>query len=54
MDGALERMVSTSDETPPVYDVLTLTEGGRLAHIKLDDKIYTLRITRANKLILTK
>ncbi|MEL7012945.1 MAG: hemin uptake protein HemP [Pseudomonadota bacterium] len=47
-------MVTLSDETPPLYDVRTLTEGGCLAHIKLDDKLYTLRITRANKLILTK
>lgn len=54
MDGALEKMMTTSEETPPLYDVLTLTDGGRLAHIKLDDKLYTLRITRANKLILTK
>lgn len=54
MDGALERMTPPTDQTQPVYDALTLTEGGRLAHIRLDGKVYTLRITRANKLILTK
>ncbi|MEM6578486.1 MAG: hemin uptake protein HemP [Pseudomonadota bacterium] len=47
-------MVATTEETPPVYDAITLTEGGRLANIRLDGKVYTLRITRANKLILTK
>ena len=54
MDGALRQMMTTTDEAPPVHDALTLTDGGRLAHIQLDGKLYTLRITRANKLILTK
>ncbi len=40
--------------TLPVYSAKELTEGGELAQILLDDQIYTLRITRANKLILTK
>ena len=38
----------------PVYDAKMLTSQGNLAYITLDDKIYTLRITRAGKLILTK
>lgn len=38
----------------PLYDATTLTEGGHLAQIALADQIYTLRITRAGKLILTK
>ena len=38
----------------PLYDALDLTKGGGLAQIKLDDQLYTLRITRAEKLILTK
>lgn len=42
------------DETLPVYDANDLTKGGDLAKIKLDDQLYTLRITRAGKLILTK
>lgn len=38
----------------PIYNATDLTKGGDLAQIKLDDKVYTLRITRAGKLILTK
>lgn len=42
------------EDTLPLYDATDLTKGGDLARIKLDDQIYTLRITRAGKLILTK
>lgn len=38
----------------PTYDARTLTSGGQLAQILLDDQLYQLRITRAGKLILTK
>ena len=38
----------------PIYDATDLTKGGVLANIKLKDQLYTLRITRAGKLILTK
>ncbi|MFS4438293.1 hemin uptake protein HemP [Paracoccaceae bacterium GXU_MW_L88] len=38
----------------PSYDARELTAGGPLANIELDDKTYTLRITRQGKLILTK
>ncbi|MBF9059935.1 hemin uptake protein HemP [Rhodobacterales bacterium HKCCSP123] len=38
----------------PVHDARRLTEGAGTAMIVLDDKTYTLRITRAGKLILTK
>ncbi|WP_089278025.1 hemin uptake protein HemP [Antarctobacter heliothermus] len=38
----------------PLYDARTLTDGGGLARIRLADQVYTLRITRAGKLILTK
>jgi hemin uptake protein HemP len=38
----------------PTYAAQDLTEGGDLARIILDGQTYTLRITRANKLILTK
>ncbi len=38
----------------PTHDARNLTQGGKQAHIRLDDKIYTLMITRAGKLILTK
>ena len=36
------------------HDARDLTRGGNTASIVLDDKVYTLRITRAGKLILTK
>ncbi|WP_109464127.1 hemin uptake protein HemP [Albibacillus kandeliae] len=48
---------TTSDDVSqslPVYDANDLTKGGNLAQIRLDNQIYTLRITRAGKLILTK
>lgn len=38
----------------PTYSAHDLTEGGGLARIVLGDQIYTLRITRSGKLILTK
>jgi hemin uptake protein HemP len=38
----------------PTYAARDLTEGGDLAQIVLDMQTYTLRITRAGKLILTK
>ena len=37
-----------------LHDARRLTGGGPTAQITLDDKVYTLRITRAGKLILTK
>ena len=40
--------------TLPTYAAEDLTKGGGQAHIVLGDQIYTLRITRAGKLILTK
>ena len=38
----------------PLYDARDLTQGGETAQILLDGQVYTLRITRAGKLILTK
>ena len=38
----------------PAYDARDLTQEGDQAQIVLGDQIYTLRITRAGKLILTK
>ena len=43
-----------SFEDLPIYDATQLTKGGDLARIKLGDQLYTLRITRSGKLILTK
>ena len=42
------------DDRLPIYEATDLTKGGDLARIKLADQLYTLRITRAGKLILTK
>ncbi|WP_254704019.1 hemin uptake protein HemP [Roseovarius sp. THAF9] len=36
------------------HDARELTRGQTTAQITLDGKVYTLRITRAGKLILTK
>ena len=44
----------TAGDATPIYDAQDLTKGGDLARIKLEDQLYTLRITRAGKLILTK
>ena len=40
--------------TLPLHDARLLTEGGDMARIALDGQVYTLRITRQGKLILTK
>ncbi|MBV0912474.1 hemin uptake protein HemP [Anianabacter salinae] len=41
-------------QTPPSYDARDLVGPGAQARIILDGKTYTLRITRTDKLILTK
>tara|TARA_B100000579_G_C22379504_1_gene642141 strand:+ start:161 stop:334 length:174 start_codon:yes stop_codon:yes gene_type:complete len=41
-------------EEVPNYDALELTKGGKVATITLAGKQYTLRVTKAIKLILTK
>lgn len=41
-------------ETIPVHDARRLTDGGTQARILLNGQVYSLRITRAGKLILTK
>ncbi|MFN3643813.1 MAG: hemin uptake protein HemP [Gemmobacter sp.] len=45
---------TTPPPAPPIHDATALTEGGPLAQIALHGQVYTLRITRAGKLILTK
>ena len=42
------------DAAIPVHDALALLAGGNTARIVLGDQCYTLRLTRAGKLILTK
>lgn len=46
--------VAIDAEALPIHYATDLTKGGSLAHIQLHDQVYTLRITRAGKLILTK
>ena len=41
-------------DEPPMHDARNVTGGGDVARLVLDGKVYTLRITRAGKLILTK
>jgi hemin uptake protein HemP len=41
-------------DSAPLHDARALTEGGVQARILLDGQVYTLRITRQGKLILTK
>jgi hemin uptake protein HemP len=41
-------------DSVPVHDALRLTDGGVQARILLHGQVYTLRVTRAGKLILTK
>ena len=38
----------------PSHDAFDITDGGNIAQIVLDDKHYSLRVTKAGKLILTK
>lgn len=53
MDVARE-VSAPEREKKPTYDARDLTKAGNTAMILLDDQTYTLRITRAGKLILTK
>lgn len=47
-----QQMISA--DVIPLHDALRLTEGGNQARITLNGQIYSLRITKAGKLILTK
>lgn len=52
--NAMSPPTSAVTEAIPTHDALHLTQGGAQARIVLAEQIYTLRITRAGKLILTK
>ncbi|THD72633.1 hemin uptake protein HemP [Thalassobius vesicularis] len=52
-DGATE-VPGPLGEGFPVHHAQDLTRGGTQARIVLGDQVYSLRITRAGKLILTK
>lgn len=41
-------------DSVPLHDASQLTQGGSLARILLNGQLYSLRITRQGKLILTK
>lgn len=41
-------------DSVPLHDAAKLTRGGALARITLNGQVYSLRITRQGKLILTK
>ncbi len=45
---------AASIRATPTFDARRMTGADGLASIVLDDKVYTLRITKAGKLILTK
>lgn len=47
-------VVKPTSKQLPAYDAQDLTRNGDQAHIILGEQVYTLRITRAGKLILTK
>lgn len=53
MTAPLSAKVFETDSVP-VHDALHLTGGGALARIVLSGQVYSLRVTRAGKLILTK
>lgn len=44
----------TRESRMPAYDARELTDTGGMAALLLDGKIYTLRITKQGKLLLTK
>jgi hemin uptake protein HemP len=55
MNTPPEKVTATSLHSAlPTYRARQLTENGDQAHIVLEEQVYTLRITRAGKLILTK
>lgn len=47
-------MMQSVTASIPTYDARVLTAGQTIAQITLDGQVYTLRITKAEKLILTK
>ncbi|TNC75026.1 hemin uptake protein HemP [Rubellimicrobium roseum] len=47
-------MTAPRPTAAPIHDARDLVGPSGLGRITLDDQVYTLRITRAGKLILTK
>ena len=55
MNMCVEKLVEkTTLNELPLHDAHDLTKGGSVAQIVLNKQLYTLRITRLGKLILTK
>ncbi|WP_412555816.1 hemin uptake protein HemP [Shimia sp. MIT1388] len=52
--GGSDASIAGVEGGTPVYSAEDLTAGGNLAQIRLSEAVYTLRITRQGKLILTK
>ncbi|MDO6728810.1 hemin uptake protein HemP [Marinovum sp. 2_MG-2023] len=50
----MDLLQNTTDDAGPAYDARMLVGHNATARIVLDGKVYTLRITKAGKLILTK
>ena len=53
INSVLENAKVPEDDSP-TYNAAELTKGGNLARIVIANQIYTLRITKSGKLILTK
>ena len=53
LHSAIEKTEIPEDDSP-TYNAVELTKNGSVARIVLENQIYTLRITRSGKLILTK
>lgn len=55
-DAMMSEKIDRNTALPaiPQHSAQELTQGGQTAQIVLNDQVYTLRITRAGKLILTK
>ena len=51
---SIKHLIDPLPNKLPTYDAKALTEGADQAQIVLGDQTYTLRITRAGKLLLTK
>lgn len=48
------RLILRDEPRPPAYDARELTDMAGKASLILDGQMYTLRITRQGKLLLTK
>lgn len=50
----MTQALQTRSSAAPVYDARHLLSGQQTVQLVLDEFVYTLRITKAGKLILTK